>query len=61
MKHLRSSRASFLTKKYSGARYVERSGIGTRLLSQEEIERLQAGVEQARQGQPQPIRLEVPA
>lgn len=58
MKHLRTN-SGWARKKYSGSAHVERSGVGTRLLSQQEIERLQSHVDRTRRGEVErPIRLE---
>lgn len=60
MKRLRSN-SNLGRRRYSGSRYVERAGVGTRELSMAEIERLQAHVERIRGGAvAHPIRLKVP-
>lgn len=61
MKRLRSN-SNLGKRRYSSSQYVERAGIGTRQLSEAEIERMQCFVEQVRSGGAQhPIRLKVPA
>ncbi len=61
MKRLGSNR-NLGRKKYSRHQHVEYSGIGTRQLSDAEIDRLQMHVENIRAaGVPHPIRLKVPA
>lgn len=61
MKRARSN-ANFTRKKYSSSARVEQSGIGLRLLTEAEIDKMQSAVENIRRGQMQhPIRLKVPA